>query len=66
MSQLNSEGVAEFIRLIGELEDFVESMSDYEKSFMYDNIDKTEKYGDKIHLTETQLDLVRKLYVRFL
>jgi hypothetical protein len=66
LSQLNSEGVAEFIRLIGELEDFVESMSDYEKSFMYDNIDKTEKYGDKIHLTETQLDLVRKLYVRFL
>jgi hypothetical protein len=69
MSQLNSEGVAEFIRLIDELEDFTEGMSGYEKKFMYDNIDKIEKYekyGDKIFLTETQLDLVRKLYVRFL
>jgi hypothetical protein len=66
MSQLNSEGVAEFIRLIGELENFVDNMSDYERKFMYDNVDRIEKYGDKIHLTEKQLDLVRKLYVRFL
>lgn len=66
MSQLNSEGVAEFIRLIGELEDFVENMNDYEKKFMYNNIDKIEIYGDKIYLTEKQLDLVRKLYIRFL
>jgi hypothetical protein len=66
LSQLNSEGVAEFIRLIGELEDFVENMNDYEKKFMYNNIDKIEIYGDKIYLTEKQLDLVRKLYIRFL
>lgn len=66
MSQCNSEGVAEFMRLVSELEDFVGDMSDYEKKFMYDNIDRIEKYGDKVIVSETQLEFVRKLYRRIL
>lgn len=66
MSSCNSEGVAEFTRLVGELEDFVEDMSDYEKKFMYDNIDRIETYGDRLIVTEGQLEFVRKLYRRIL
>lgn len=66
MTSCNSEGIAEFIRLVGELEDFVESMSDYEKKFMYDNIDRIEKYGDKVTVSEAQLEFIRRVYKRIL
>lgn len=66
MTSCNSEGIAEFIRLVGELEDLVESMSDYEKKFMYDNIDRIEKYGDKVTVSEAQLEFIRRVYKRIL
>lgn len=66
MTQLNSEGVAEFERLVEELADFVEDMSDYEKKFMYDQIERIDQYGDKLFVTETQLEFIRRLYKRIL
>jgi hypothetical protein len=66
MSSLNSEGVAEFERLVTELADFVEDMSEYEKKFMYDQIERIDTYGDKLLVTETQLEFIRKLYRRIL
>lgn len=66
MSQLNPEGVAEFIRLVSELSDFTDGMSAYERQFIYDNAGKIEKYGDKTYITEVQLDFIRKLYERIL
>jgi hypothetical protein len=62
MSDCNSEGVAEFERLVTELADFVEDMSEYEKKFMYDQIERIDMYGDRLIVTETQLDFIRKLY----
>lgn len=66
MSQCNSEGVAEFIRLVGELSDFTEGMSDYEVRFMYDTNQRIETYGDRLFVTELQLEFIRKLYARTL
>jgi hypothetical protein len=66
MTTCNSEGVAEFIRLVGELSDFTEDMSDYEVRFMFDSNERIERYGDKVYVTETQLDFVRNLYKRIL
>ena len=66
MSQCNSEGIAEFIRLVGELSDFTEDMSDYEVRFMFDSNERIERYGDKVYVTETQLDFIRNLYKRIL
>ena len=66
MSQCNSEGVAEFIRLVGELEDFVDDMQPYERQFIYDNSGRIEKFGDKTIVTEIQLEFVRRLYAKTL
>ena len=66
MSQCNSEGVAEFIRLIEELRDFIDDMNGYEKTFMYDQSDRAERFGDKLRVTETQLEFARKLYAEYL
>jgi len=62
MPQCNSEGIAEFIRLIEDLSECIEEMSDYERRFVEDNFDRTEKYGDKTVVSETQLEFARKLY----
>jgi len=66
MSQCNSEGVAEFIRLVEELSDFVDDMSEYEQKFIYDQVDKIDKYGDKMFVTEAQLEFLRRLYAKTL
>lgn len=63
-TQCNSEGVAEFIRLIEELSELTEDMSSYERKFIEDNFDRVGKFGDKTFVTETQLDFVRGLYRR--
>jgi hypothetical protein len=63
-TQCNSEGVAEFIRLVEELSELTEDMSSYERKFIEDNFDRAGKYGDKLLVTETQLEFVRKLYSR--
>lgn len=66
MSQCNSEGVAEFIRLVEELSTMTEEMSSYERSFITDNFDRIGTYGDKTKVSETQLDFIRALYKRIL
>lgn len=66
MSQCNSEGVAEFTRLVSELEDFIDGMSSYEKQFMWDNVDRIEKYGDRLIVSEEQLEFIRRVYKRIL
>lgn len=62
MSQCNSEGVAEFIRLVEELSDFTEGMSGYDRQFIFDSSERIEKFGDKTFVSEGQLDFVRQLY----
>ena len=66
MSQLNSEGIAEFIRLIAELEDHTEDMSAYEIEFLQDNKERIEEYGDRVFVTEIQLEYLRRMYERIL
>jgi hypothetical protein len=66
MSQANSEGVAEFIRLVEELSELTEDMSSYERKMIEDSFDRIGKFGDKTFVTEVQLDFVRQLYKRVL
>jgi hypothetical protein len=66
VSQCNSEGVAEFVRLVTELSDITEEMTSYEKEFIEDNFDRVESYGDKTVVSESQLEFARKLYRRIL
>lgn len=64
MSQLNSEGVAEFIRLVEELSTMTEFMSGHERKFIQDNFDLIDLYGDKMKVSEGKLDYIRQLYKR--
>lgn len=67
MSQCNSEGVAEFIRLITELIDLnLSTMSNFEQQFLVDNFDRAERYGDRCIVSEEQLDIARSIYKRYL
>jgi hypothetical protein len=66
MSQLNSEGVAEFMRIIDELEPFEGQMSEFERKFYDDNYARIETFGDKVFVSEAQLDYARRIYQRYL
>lgn len=63
-TQCNSEGVAEFIRLVEELSELTEDMSSYERKFINNEFERIDMYGDRLLVTETQLDFVRQLYNR--
>lgn len=63
-TQCNSEGVAEFIRLVEELSELTEDMSSYERKFINNEFERIDMYGDRLLVTEAQLDFVRGLYRR--
>ena len=66
MTSLNSEGVAEFIRLVEELSTMTEYMSGHERKFVQDNFNLIDLYGDKMKVSEGKLDYIRALYKRVL
>lgn len=66
MSNCNSEGVAEFVRLLYEIEDFIAEMTPYEQRFIEDNRERVNNCGDRAIITETQLDFARQLYSKYL
>lgn len=66
MSSLNSEGIAEFIRIIEEMSELTEGMKEYDRKFIEDNFGRIEKYGDKIKVSEGQLDYARRIYQRIM
>jgi hypothetical protein len=66
MSSLNSEGIAEFIRIVEEMSELTEGMKDYDRKFIEDNLSRIEAYGDKVKVSEAQLDYARRIYQRTL
>ena len=64
MSSCNSEGVAEFIRLLNDLSECTEEMNEYDRKFVEDSFARTEESGDKTVVSESQLEWARKLYAR--
>ena len=57
----------EFERLIDELSDIAyDEMDDYETKFVEDSADRIDKFKEKLHITEGQMNFARKLYEKYL
>lgn len=60
----NPERVAECQRLITELEDFQDELSDWEKTFMTDLEANISKWGEGTYITDNQYNKLTEIYQR--
>ncbi len=62
MTEEENDEVQVFLNAWGEFGDDCDEITDWERSFMDDQVKRYEQYGDRTRFSDKQMEIIRRVY----